>query len=176
MGWSKASYARHRERLRVDPEYLADWRQRARESARRRLADPAKLARQRELERRWKAAHPGYARQKKREARGRPVPTMRPGLSQDERKWLRDRWKDQPCERCRRECPREEMHFHHRDPATKSFKVSEAWCNAVPMRRLVREVAKCDLLCVGCHEDVHMADGTPRLPGMEREVRDGPTT
>jgi hypothetical protein len=42
------------------------------------------------------------------------------------------------------------LHFHHRDPETKSFDISnQAHSRSIP--ELLAEVAKCDVLCEDCH-------------------------
>lgn len=41
------------------------------------------------------------------------------------------------------------LHFHHRDPATKSFNI--ALSKTKSMKRIVAEVEKCDVLCANCH-------------------------
>lgn len=43
--------------------------------------------------------------------------------------------------------------FHHRDPATKSFNVSDSFNRDWPT--LKREIAKCDALCANCHRIRH---------------------
>lgn len=44
------------------------------------------------------------------------------------------------------------LHFHHRDPGTKSFKVGSG--NKSLARQRV-EAAKCDLICANCHAEHH---------------------
>lgn len=44
------------------------------------------------------------------------------------------------------------MHFHHRDPATKSFPISGNYTRG--WLRTVAELDKCDLLCANCHHEV----------------------
>ena len=44
--------------------------------------------------------------------------------------------------------------FHHRDPSTKSFELSKtpkSW------RSTRREIAKCDVMCLNCHAELHEA-------------------
>ena len=45
------------------------------------------------------------------------------------------------------------LHFHHTDPSTKSFNISENidWS----IRKLLPEVGKCILLCPTCHAETH---------------------
>lgn len=42
--------------------------------------------------------------------------------------------------------------FHHRDPSEKEFQLAHG---NVSWERAVKELDKCDLLCVNCHEEVH---------------------
>jgi|1186.fasta_scaffold125459_2 hypothetical protein len=49
-------------------------------------------------------------------------------------------------------CGAEPAEFHHRQPrGPGDHKVSTLVANGVPIERLNREVAKCDLLCRKCH-------------------------
>jgi hypothetical protein len=47
--------------------------------------------------------------------------------------------------------------FHHRDPATKSFRVAQAMRHgsSAQLDRCLEEVKKCDLLCANCHRLRH---------------------
>lgn len=45
--------------------------------------------------------------------------------------------------------------FHHRDPQTKSATVARLVAIPATMTRLLREIAKCDVLCVACHHAHH---------------------
>lgn len=60
------------------------------------------------------------------------------------------------CEDCRRPgLPARVLHFHHRDPAAKSFDIPK---NVTRAWSLVEaEIAKCDVLCAGCHAFRHSA-------------------
>jgi 5-methylcytosine-specific restriction endonuclease McrA len=51
--------------------------------------------------------------------------------------------------------------FHHRDPATKSFHIG-SW--GYLKLKDIEEIAKCDLLCYGCHRRVHNKIGTQAAP------------
>lgn len=50
------------------------------------------------------------------------------------------------------------LHFHHRDPATKAMTISEA--TNYGWSRLWAEVAKCEVLCAGCHQARHTGPGS----------------
>lgn len=45
------------------------------------------------------------------------------------------------------------LHFHHRDPATKLFKVGNGAQH--PWVQIEAEIAKCDVLCEDCHRQYH---------------------
>lgn len=47
------------------------------------------------------------------------------------------------------------LDFHHRDPATKSFAVSQGPTRKVSLRRFQAEINKCDILCANCHRKLH---------------------
>lgn len=55
------------------------------------------------------------------------------------------------------------LDFHHRDPATKLFRVGGAYSRS--LNSLREEVSKCDLLCRNCHTELHYSqgDGRPRI-------------
>jgi hypothetical protein len=57
------------------------------------------------------------------------------------------------CGRCGHCDDPAQLHFHHRDPATKTAKVAYMIRWGIP--RLLAEVAKCEVLCVGCHTAHH---------------------
>lgn len=44
------------------------------------------------------------------------------------------------------------LHFHHKDPDTKSFNVN--YSGAKNLESLRKEAQKCDLLCANCHAEV----------------------
>lgn len=56
-----------------------------------------------------------------------------------------------PCADCGQSYPPYVMDYHHRDPATKEFKVSLARANTWAWSRVKAEIDKCDLLCANCH-------------------------
>jgi len=55
-----------------------------------------------------------------------------------------------PCADCRRCFPPHMMDFDHRDPRTKSFALSGK-VQLKSEETLLREVAKCDVVCANCH-------------------------
>lgn len=46
------------------------------------------------------------------------------------------------------------LQFHHRDPRTKQFQISDALQHRRDWSEVLIEAAKCDLLCSNCH-DLH---------------------
>lgn len=47
------------------------------------------------------------------------------------------------------------LQFHHEDPATKEIAVAEAMNRAYSRARILREIAKCTVLCANCHIKHH---------------------
>jgi hypothetical protein len=58
------------------------------------------------------------------------------------------------------------MEFDHRDPATKSAALSRMLGHA-GLRRILDEVAKCDIVCVDCHRDRTFRRRIAAAPGRE---------
>lgn len=71
--------------------------------------------------------------------------------------------KDKPCRDCGKRYPHWAMHLHH-VRGRKLFAVANGTLR--PMAELLAEIAKCDVLCGGCHRDVHAG---PR-PLAQREA------
>lgn len=47
------------------------------------------------------------------------------------------------------------LQFHHDDPATKEIAVSDAMRRGFGKARMLREIAKCTVLCANCHIKHH---------------------
>lgn len=64
------------------------------------------------------------------------------------------------------------LEFHHRDPASKSFKLADAFNGskkkAVSIKKIESEAAKCVLICANCHREVHA--GLTELPASKSGV------
>ncbi len=56
-----------------------------------------------------------------------------------------------PCSDCGNPFPPECMDFDHRDASTKVDKVSRLAQNCGSKKKILEEVAKCDLVCACCH-------------------------
>lgn len=54
------------------------------------------------------------------------------------------------------------IEFHHRDPSKKSYGIASrfAWAfNEKNKELLLKEIAKCDILCANCHKELHSNGG-----------------
>jgi hypothetical protein len=47
------------------------------------------------------------------------------------------------------------LEFHHRDPNKKKMTISGAVRRGWSLKRLKREIEKCDVLCANCHRKIH---------------------
>jgi hypothetical protein len=56
-----------------------------------------------------------------------------------------------PCADCGGRFKPYQMDFDHRDPSTKSFNVMAGRAMLMSTRKVLAEVAKCDIVCVNCH-------------------------
>lgn len=57
------------------------------------------------------------------------------------------------CECCGESVHNSAYDFHHKDPSTKQFKIADK-CGTFD-KKLVIELAKCDMLCKNCHAGLH---------------------
>ncbi len=70
------------------------------------------------------------------------------------RAWVAAEKRSRGCLQCGLKEPVTALHFHHRDPAAKLFKI--AWgVYHVSAKILRTEIAKCDVLCTECHKEKH---------------------
>ena len=49
-------------------------------------------------------------------------------------------------------------HFHHRDPSSKEYYIDRMWASGLSWEDILKEINKCDLLCVVCHLWEHHPD------------------
>ena len=56
-----------------------------------------------------------------------------------------------PCADCHKSFEPHQMDFDHRDPATKSFRLTAGRAMLARRARLMTEVKKCDVVCANCH-------------------------
>jgi hypothetical protein len=66
---------------------------------------------------------------------------------------------------CRRCGTGENLHLHHRDPASKTAEVSALIDCRSSWTRIWEEVAKCDVLCATCHTMRHHPGWSPPAAG-----------
>ena len=61
--------------------------------------------------------------------------------------------KDVPCMDCGKKYPHYVMDFDHRDGNLKDATLTEACRNHWSVKRIMKEVAKCDVVCANCHRE-----------------------
>lgn len=59
------------------------------------------------------------------------------------------------------------LEFHHRNPATKSFTICSRLAS-VSEEKLQAELAKCDLECADCHDEIHEPENIARGARLRR--------
>jgi hypothetical protein len=47
------------------------------------------------------------------------------------------------------------LQFHHRDQSQKDINISYAVSQGWSRERILREIAKCDVVCANCHAKIH---------------------
>lgn len=72
----------------------------------------------------------------------------------ERRQWLEQQKVGQSCKICGNSDIRV-LEFHHRDKTQKEFNIYAAAHFAYSVARLLREIAKCDILCSNCHKIIH---------------------
>ena len=50
------------------------------------------------------------------------------------------------------------LEFHHRKPEDKKFSIVQSVHNRYSLSSLIKEIAKCELLCSNCHRIEHFGD------------------
>jgi hypothetical protein len=83
-------------------------------------------------------------------ARNRVAEIQRVERRQDERVALLRDVRRVPCGECRRSFEPYQMDFDHRDPSIKSFNITQRGLY-VSRKRLLVELAKCEIVCANCH-------------------------
>lgn len=78
------------------------------------------------------------------------------------RQWRIEYLLEHPCLHCG-ETDQSILHFHHRIIKEKIKNVSSMLSSTAPMKRILNEVAKCDILCKKCHVEVHRKYGKDML-------------
>lgn len=146
-------YWSHREKVleksRTHPEWSREWKKRNREKTRAYRVEYYQKNRE---------------RINQREARRRQDPEIREKLRlkgilarENRRAFVEELKKNQRCASCGFEDFRA-LVFHHRDPSTKDQHIGEAICRGWSTARILKEVAKCTVLCANCHQILHYED------------------
>lgn len=65
--------------------------------------------------------------------------------------------------------PDKRFHWHHRDPATKSFGIGSIHLSISDFA-LEEELAKCDLLCASCHRKRHWGEDLKVKDAPQRDI------
>ncbi len=68
--------------------------------------------------------------------------------------WFREYKRGLCCKRCGEDDP-VTLDFHHRNPSEKDFLPSRACFVGWGIKRILAEIAKCDVLCANCHRKLH---------------------
>ncbi len=58
------------------------------------------------------------------------------------------------CQRCGENHPAT-LVFHHRDAKEKEFAIGQAVHDGWSIKRILKEMEKCDVLCTNCHKRLH---------------------
>lgn len=58
------------------------------------------------------------------------------------------------CKLCEEDHPAT-LDFHHRDSSAKEKEVADARVHCWSWKRILKEIAKCDVLCANCHRKLH---------------------
>lgn len=70
------------------------------------------------------------------------------------RRWLIELKSTLKCNKCgekRIGC----LQFHHTDPSKKEINIAAMIGNGWSKKRMIEEIAKCEVLCANCHMDLH---------------------
>jgi hypothetical protein len=77
--------------------------------------------------------------------------------------WLRDYKSGLSCMSCGFSHPAA-LDFHHRDPEQKEFDISTSPQRGMGRERILKEIAKCDILCANCHRILHWEEKSSPIP------------
>lgn len=72
-------------------------------------------------------------------------------IKKENRTWITD-FKNKPCLDCKIKYPHYVMDFDHRNSSEKKFSVANALrTGGISLKRIQKEIEKCDLICANCH-------------------------
>ena len=77
-------------------------------------------------------------------------------FAESRRKWLVEYKKTLECVRCGENHPAT-LTFHHKKGSAKIFEIGNAVVLGVSLKKLIAEIAKCEVLCANCHAKEHLA-------------------
>jgi len=77
-------------------------------------------------------------------------------FAEKRRKWLVEYKKNLECVRCGESHPAT-LTFHHKDTSDKSFEIGNALRLGVSLKRLSKEIEKCEVICANCHAKEHLS-------------------
>ena len=103
-------------------------------------------AHRKEYQRGWYQRHKDRILEKRSEKRRK--------REQDIRDWFRTYKSELCCMECGENHPAC-LQFHHRDKEEKSFTMSNAVLRGTSIKTIIKEIKKCDVLCVNCHAKRH---------------------
>lgn len=73
------------------------------------------------------------------------------------KKWFQELKKKYKCNRCSEDhvaC----LHFHHKNPEEKFRNIATMPNDGFSKKRILEEIAKCEVLCANCHAKEHFRD------------------
>lgn len=109
----------------------------------------------------WKATNADKMRKYRRDWYAKNQERGKKSVScrrQQIREWIADLKLGKKCSHCPETHPAC-LDYHHRDPAEKEINVSQiAGRKGWGQKRVLEEVAKCDLLCANCHRKLHWSE------------------
>lgn len=73
------------------------------------------------------------------------------------RVWFNELRSSMSCSLCGENHPAT-LDFHHRNPSDKGMEITTMVSNGYSKKRILDEVAKCDILCSNCHRKLHWGD------------------
>jgi len=117
-------------------------RQCKRDEEKRRLLTPEGKAKAAARQAHWRETHREQDKARHRDRRERA------------RKWIQTQPQRVACVRCGEAHPAC-LDFHHTDPNEKEFQIGQGMLSERAKSSIVREIAKCDVLCANCHRKLH---------------------
>lgn len=85
------------------------------------------------------------------------------------RRWYKGFMSVQVCKEC---ASKENLTLHHTDPSKKKDTVSTLSSRPISIRGLIREIAKCEILCESCHKKKHIKRSTMKIEEIGLQPKD----